>query len=142
MQGYCNDAVVTLQKFAEYVIRANYGELTEVPTVVCEIPEPIDAKLNAERDRILIESGMEFPVKWWHERHDVPLPAEGESVVTRSVAPVQPLTASLTAAKAETQNEVLQRLVNSMLSAAVEDGAKDAEDDMDEQETADRKEAA
>jgi phage gp29-like protein len=142
MQGYCNDAVVTLQKFAEYVIRANYGELTEVPTVVCEIPEPIDAKLNAERDRILIESGMEFPVKWWHERHDVPLPAEGETVVTRSVAPVQPLTASLTAAKAETQNEVLQRLVDAMLSAAVEDGAADAEDDMDEQETADRKEAA
>jgi hypothetical protein len=36
----------------------------------------------------------------------------------------------------------LQRLVDAMLSAAVEDGAADAEDDMDEQETADRKEAA
>jgi phage gp29-like protein len=85
---------------------------------------------------------MEFPVKWWHERHNVPMPAEGETVVNRPVAPVQPLTASLTAAKAETQNEVLQRLVESFLSAAVEDGAADAEADMDDQETADRKEAA
>jgi hypothetical protein len=33
-------------------------------------------------------------------------------------------------------------MINAFLSAAVEDGAKDAEDDMDEQETAGRKEAA
>jgi phage gp29-like protein len=142
MQGYCNDAVVTLQKFAEYVIRANYGELTEVPTVVCEIPEPVDAKLNAERDEVLIRSGMRMPRKWWHERHDVPMPTEDDEVVEQAVAPVQPLTASLTAAKAESANEVLQRLVESFLSAAVEDGAAGAEEDMDEQETADRKEAA
>jgi phage gp29-like protein len=113
-----------------------------VPTVVCEIPEPIDAKLNAERDEVLIRSGMKMPRKWWHERHDVPLPTENDDVVEQAVAPVQPLTQALTAAKAETQNEVLQRLVESFLSAAVEDGAKDAEEDMEEQETADRKEAA
>jgi len=142
MQGYCNDACVTLQKFAEYVIRVNYGELTEVPTVVCEIPEPIDAKLNAERDKILIEAGMKMPTKWWHQRHDVPQPAQGEDVVERAVAPVQPLTASLTAAKAETQNEVLERLVSAFLNKALEDGAEDVEDDMDEQETADIREAA
>ena len=141
MQGYCNDACVTLQKFAEYVIRVNYGELTEVPTVVCEIPEPVDAKLNAERDKILIEAGMKFPVKWWHQRHDVPRPAEGEDVVERAVAPVQPLTASLTAAKAETQNEVLQRLVSSFLNAALEDGAADDEELKKEQETAEAKAA-
>jgi hypothetical protein len=32
-------------------------------------------------------------------------------------------------------------MIESFLSAAVEDGAKDAEDDMKDQETADRKEA-
>jgi phage gp29-like protein len=85
---------------------------------------------------------MKMPRKWWHERHDVPQPAEDEDVVEQSVAPVQPLTASLTAAKEESQNEVLQRLINSFLSAAVEDGAADAEADMKEQENADRKEAA
>jgi phage gp29-like protein len=142
MQGYCNDACVTLQKFAEYVIRVNYGELTEVPTVVCEIPEPIDAKLNAERDKILIEAGMKMPRKWWHERHDVPMPAEDEEVVEQTVAPVQPLTESLTAAKTETQNEVLERLVSAFLNKALEDGAADAEADVKEQETADMKEAA
>jgi len=142
MQGYCNDACVTLQKFAEYVILLNYGDLTEMPKVVCEIPEPIDAKLLAERDEILIRSGMKMPLKWLHERHDVPMPAEDEDVLEQSVAPVQPLTASLTAAKEESQNEVLQRLINSFLSAAVEDGAADAEADMREQETADKKEAA
>jgi phage gp29-like protein len=142
MQGYCNDACVTLQKFAEYVILLNYGDLSEMPRVVCEIPEPIDAKLLAERDEILIRTGMKMPRKWWHERHDVPQPAEDEDVVEQSVAPVQPLTASLTAAKEESQNEVLQRLINSFLSAAVEDGAADAEADMKEQENADRKEAA
>ena len=142
MQGYCNDACVTLQKFAEYIIRVNYGELTEVPTVVCEIPEPIDAKLNAERDKILIEAGMRMPRKWWHERHDVPMPAEDEEVVEQAVVPVQPLTASLTAAKTETQNEVLERLVSAFLNKALEDGAEDAEADVEEQETADMKEAA
>ena len=83
-----------------------------------------------------------MPRKWWHERHDVPLPTEDDDVVEQAVAPAQPLTASLTAAKAETQNEVLQRLIASFLSAAVEDGAADAEADMEEQETADKKEAA
>ena len=141
MQGYCNDACVTLQKFAEYVIRVNYGELTEVPTVVCEIPEPVDAKLNAERDEVLIRSGMKMPRKWWHERHDVPMPAEDEEVVEQSVAPVQPLTASLTAAKAETANEVLQRLVSAMLNGALEDGAADDEELAKEQETAEAKAA-
>jgi hypothetical protein len=62
--------------------------------------------------------------------------------VEQSVAPVQPLTASLTAAKAESANEVLQRMIESFLSAAVEDGAADTEADMKDQETADRKEAA
>ena len=62
-------------------------------------------------------------------------------MVEQSVAPVQPLTASLTAAKAESANEVLQRLVESFLSAAVEDGAADAEADMKDQETADKKAA-
>ena len=81
-------------------------------------------------------------MKWWHERHDVPQAAEGDAVITRAVAPVQPLTASLTAAKAESANEVLPRLVDAMLSAAVEDGAKDAEADMKDQENADRKEVA
>jgi hypothetical protein len=62
--------------------------------------------------------------------------------VEQSVAPVQPPAQALTAAKAESANEVLQRLITSFLSAAVEDGEKDAEDDMKDQETADRKEAA
>jgi len=112
-----------------------------VPTVVCEIPEPIDAKLNAERDKILIEAGMKMPRKWWHERHDVPMPAEDEEVVEQTVAPVQPPAQALTAAKAETQNEVLQRLVSSFLNGALEDGAADDEELKKENETAEAKAA-
>ena len=82
-----------------------------------------------------------MPRKWWHERHNVPQPAEGEDVVEQAVAPVQPLTASLTAAKAETQNEVLQRMISAFLNGAMEDGAADDEELAKEDETAEAKAA-
>jgi len=69
------------------------------------------------------------------------MPAEDEEVVEQAVVPVQPLTASLTAAKTETQNEVLQRLVSSFLNGALEDGAADDEELAKENETTEAKAA-
>jgi phage gp29-like protein len=43
--------------------------------------EPADELKLAERDNILHAMGMDLPKSWLFERHNIPLPAEGEPVV-------------------------------------------------------------
>lgn len=120
MQGYCNDAVSTLQELAHMVIRLNYGETSEMPVVTCEIPDPVDAVANAQRDEILVRLGMSLPEEYLRKRHDVPAAADGEPVIT---APKPQAPQGLTAAKSVTTGEVedvIERLLIAGLNTGVE----------------------
>jgi phage gp29-like protein len=112
MQGYCNDAVVTLQSLAEMVIRLNYGETSEMPTVVCEIPSPQDAVALAQRDEILARMGLAIPDQFLRERHDVPAPTDGEATVSA------PKPQTLTAAKAPADSK-LEGVIERLLVAGI-----------------------
>lgn len=112
MQGYCNDAATTLQQLAEMVVRLNWGETSEMPTVVCEIPSPQDAVALAQRDEILGRMGLTLPDEFLRKRHDVPAPAEGEAVVSA------PKPQTLTAAKSPSDSK-LEGVIERLLVAGI-----------------------
>lgn len=62
------------------ICRLNYGDTSECPFLLPNANEVKDAKSLAERDQILLNLGMEFPKEWFYERHDVPVPEDGDDV--------------------------------------------------------------
>ena len=122
MQGYCNDATQTLQQLAEMVVRLNWGETSEMPTVVCEIPAPEDAVKNAQRDEILLRMGLTIPEKFLRQRHDIPAPSKDEAVVSTPKATAVPaLAAALSAAKTA-KDDQLAEAIERLLVAAINEG--------------------
>jgi len=63
------------------VCSLNYGDHTEMPTLVPDLSHAGDPNQEAQRDQMLLSTGMRIPKKWFYERHAVPMPQEGEEVV-------------------------------------------------------------
>lgn len=59
----------------------NFGNTEECPYFMTQADEPDDSKAMAERDQILLNAGVEMPKAWFYERHEIPMPGEGEDVV-------------------------------------------------------------
>lgn len=68
------------------ILRLNYGDDSEAPEFCPAKKTKEDAKANAERDKILIDAGLEMPEDWLYKRHNVPLPQPGERVIKKSLA--------------------------------------------------------
>jgi phage gp29-like protein len=66
------------------ILTLNYGNADEAPEFYPERETISDAKADADRDAVLLQTGMKMPLKWFHKRHNVPLPAEGEEVVEQA----------------------------------------------------------
>lgn len=66
--------------------RLNFGDDSECPWLQAADETPQDAKAMAERDQIILKSGIPIPEAWFYERHDIPIPAEGEKVIGGQVA--------------------------------------------------------
>ncbi len=81
LQGYCNNAVTTLNQAARFICLLNYGTLDECPSFRCEIPEPEDAKANAETDAILAGLGLPLRMEDLYTRHDKTPPGPGDIVL-------------------------------------------------------------
>ncbi len=79
-------ARVINRQLVRSICRLNYGDTSECPFLLPNANEVKDAKSLAERDQILLNLGMEFPKEWFYERHDVPVPEEGDDVFATSVA--------------------------------------------------------
>ncbi len=62
------------------VLRWNWGDEVEPPTIVPEFASETDPKGRAERDQILTQIAP-VPRKWFYERHGIPVPEDGEEVV-------------------------------------------------------------
>lgn len=78
--------VINLQ-LVPAILRLNYGDDEEAPEFC---PEPVkaeDVKANAERDAILLTQGIEMPKDWFYQRHNIPLPQEGEEVIAGRIPP-------------------------------------------------------
>jgi phage gp29-like protein len=68
----------------------NTGSVADnLPEFFPEWPEPVDEKAQAERDQLLGITTGQTPVsrKWFYERHNIPVPADGEEIYVPSTAP-------------------------------------------------------
>ena len=70
-------------QFIPALMRLNFGNNDEDPDIVPDIDEPKDGKSLAERDRILtVQMGLPVGRKWLYERHEIPMPEEGDEIFT------------------------------------------------------------
>lgn len=73
------------------VLRVNYGDAEDAPTVVSAARRPEDALALAQRDQLLLRQGVRLPAAWFYQRHDIPEPRPGEAVVRGEASgPVDP----------------------------------------------------
>ena len=64
------------------ILRLNYGNEDEAPEFLPRPNTTEDAQANATRDQILLQAGVALPKEWLYARHDIPLPREGEDLIT------------------------------------------------------------
>jgi phage gp29-like protein len=75
--------------------RLNFGNDEECPRLQSSLRESKDPLQRAQRDQILLQSGVDLPLSWLYRSHDIPEPAPGEAVIKGAVsvahaAPVDP----------------------------------------------------
>jgi len=84
------------------ILALNKGGIADrrrCPRFVFDTTEPEDMKLIADSIPQLVDAGVQIPVHWANEKLGIPVPAEGEAVLTRSKPQVeQELPAAATAA--------------------------------------------
>ena len=68
------------------VVRFNFGSATELPVIQPDLAGKPDPKALADRDQVLLASGAPLPQRWFYERHGVPMPENGEAVITAPAA--------------------------------------------------------
>lgn len=62
------------------LLRMNYGDELEPPTIVPDLAGEPDPKAKAERD-VALSGIAPIPKAWFYQRHGIPEPEEGEEVV-------------------------------------------------------------
>ena len=80
-------ANVLNEQLVGFICHLNYGNHDEMPELVPDLAGPSDPVLEAQRDQILLGSGVDMPREWFYDRHDVPIPQAGEEIIT----PPEPL---------------------------------------------------
>jgi len=79
------------------VLRWNFGDESEPPTIVPDFAGEPDPKAQADRDQVLAQIAP-LPRKWFYERHGIPEPKEGEETVGGTPAFPQSLNPSFPSA--------------------------------------------
>lgn len=74
-------ASVLNEQLIPSLLTLNYGDTDHAPRFHPEPRKVEDKKANAERDAILLNAGVEFPKAYFHKRHEIPLPQDGEEVI-------------------------------------------------------------
>lgn len=83
-------AEVVTQQLIGSICELTWGSRDLMPELQAEPEQAEDAKANAERDKVLLDAGLEIPKKWFYERHGVPLPAAGEETIGGKKAEPKP----------------------------------------------------
>lgn len=78
---------VVEQQLVPAILQLNFDDTELCPEICAEPRRQEDRVANAERDKLLIDIGLPLPKNWLYERHDVPIPAEGEEVVEGRTLP-------------------------------------------------------
>jgi len=82
VRAACNfSAGVINTQLIPSILRLNYGESREAPEFRPAPKAVEDARVNAERDALLLGAGARMPKAWFYKRHGIPLAAPGEAAV-------------------------------------------------------------
>ncbi len=74
------------------LMRLNFGNNEEDPTLLPDVEMPGDALLMAQRDKILIgDLGLKVAAKYFYDRHEVPKPGPEDELL--DLTPMQPVQA-------------------------------------------------
>ncbi|HXG49103.1 MAG TPA: DUF935 family protein [Methylomirabilota bacterium] len=112
-QGIRADRIMSVAKWAAKILnrqlvpaicRLNYGDTQECPWFQPAAKEAKDEKALADRDKTLLDAGVDLPKAWFYERHSVPMPAEGEEVIAGR-APIMGLPAGRPAGQQAGEDE-------------------------------------
>jgi phage gp29-like protein len=75
-------AEILNDQFVPALIGLNYGNADELPWFKPEMDEKKDMKELAERDRTLLKDiGLPVKKEWFYDRHEVPMPDDGDEVI-------------------------------------------------------------
>ena len=83
-------ANVLNEQLVGFICHLNYGNHDEMPQLVPDLAGPADPTMEAQRDQILLTSGVDMPREWFYDRHDVPIPQAGEEIISAPEAPMVP----------------------------------------------------
>lgn len=72
------------------LLRWNWNDESEPPTIVPELAGETDPKAKAERDKTLSDMGLKLPVKYLYERHGIPEPDEDDETIGGAPQPLPP----------------------------------------------------
>jgi phage gp29-like protein len=102
------------------LMRLNFGNNDEDPYLTPDIKRQADALADAQRDEIIV-SKMQVPVtkKWFYERHDIPIPDEGDELLEVPVTNVPdpadaPANARLVTAKSSSEDKLIDNVLESL----------------------------
>ena len=120
LQDVCNWAANVLnEQLIPSICELNYGSHEETPYLVPDLAGPGDPTIEATRDQILLNSGVAMPKEWFYDRHDVPVPEDGEEVVSAPVAAPSPTFAKSGVVEAAERAEPGAR--DKLLNTVIED---------------------
>lgn len=68
------------------VIRWNFGDADELPSIVPDLAGDPDPLQLAERDKTLIDAGAKLPADWFYERHGIPKPEDDEDTISSALS--------------------------------------------------------
>lgn len=108
-------STVLSQQLARAFCRLNFGDESECPYLCPEIEESEDPKAMADRDKVLIDAGLELPKTWLYERHGIPIPENGEDVVMRQASPAAPSLFGDPTMAVHARSSATDRLVDNVL---------------------------
>lgn len=111
----------TLRQYLLYPLlvlnRGGDRDPRRLPRFQFDLVEPEDMGTYAEALPKLVESGLQIPVSWAHEKLRIPLPGKGEAILKAPVSDEPGVAATrVAAAKAEQPSDVLGDLAEQMAS--------------------------
>ena len=110
------------------ILRRNYGNASEAPTICPDLSIDPDPKTKAERDQILFNSvDMKVQKSWFYERHGIPEPEEGDETISGK-APAGPVQANGDPAADNPPGEPNQPKDTNMAAKAFADSVLEAKD--------------
>ncbi|HMP84142.1 MAG TPA: DUF935 family protein [Verrucomicrobiota bacterium] len=82
IQGAATWSAGVLKQLLRAICILNFGNDDECPEFAPSRKKVKDAKALVDRDKVLLDAGIELPKQWFLERHDIPATAPGEEVIT------------------------------------------------------------